>query len=85
LIDLPRLADGKAVDPGETGEFGKELLRFISALGLDAKIIHSLGKFDFSGTSHFGFVHSMSVFTRSNPGYPNTWTVAVLTPVQTGN
>ena len=47
------------MDPGEASEFGKELLRFLTAMGLPAKLIKSLSKFDFSRTSHLRFVHTM--------------------------
>jgi hypothetical protein len=42
-------------------EFGKELLYFIQAMGLDPKVVASMNKFDFSRTAQLGFVHSMSV------------------------
>jgi hypothetical protein len=50
------------VDPGGTSEFGKELLRFVTAMGLASKVVQSLSHFDFTRTSHIGFIHSMSIF-----------------------
>jgi hypothetical protein len=60
LIDLPRLEEDEVVDP-EISEFGKELLRFVRAMGLDSKVADSMRRFDFSRTSHLRLVHSMSV------------------------
>ena len=61
MIDLPRLPEGKPSD-GKLTEFAKELFHFVQAMGLDEKLISSLRKFDFSRTSHLGFVHSMLVY-----------------------
>jgi hypothetical protein len=66
LIDLPRLPEGEATDPGETSEFGKELLHFATAMGLPSKLLKSISKFDFSRTSHVRFVHTMSVVTSDS-------------------
>ncbi|KAK1721672.1 ubiquitin interaction domain-containing protein [Colletotrichum lupini] len=55
LIDLPRLNG----PPIETS-FGTELRRFLRALGLDDKLVKSLDNYDFSETSRYGFVHSIS-------------------------
>ncbi|KAI3530544.1 ubiquitin interaction domain-containing protein [Colletotrichum abscissum] len=57
LIDLPRLNG----PPIETS-FGTELRRFLRALGLDDKLVKSLDNYDFSETSRYGFVHSMSLW-----------------------
>lgn len=88
MIDLPRLAEDKVVDPGNTGLFGKELLRFLRAMGLDAKVVKSLNRFDFSRTAHIGFVHTMSVFNSDFTDIEelsNLWAAVVLTLVKTGS
>lgn len=56
LIDLPRL-NGPTIET----LFGTELRRFLKALGLDEKLVKSLDNYDFSETSRYGFIHSMSV------------------------
>ncbi|KAG0648405.1 hypothetical protein D0Z07_5479 [Hyphodiscus hymeniophilus] len=66
LIDLPRLSKGRKVDPSETSDFGSQLMSFVRAMGLDPKIVESMSHFDFSRTSHLGFVHSMSVITSNS-------------------
>jgi hypothetical protein len=62
---------GKVADPCETSEFGKELLRFVRAMGLDAKVVSSMSRFDFSRTSHIRLVHSMLVFTTDSAEIEN--------------
>ncbi|KFZ20192.1 hypothetical protein V502_03291 [Pseudogymnoascus sp. VKM F-4520 (FW-2644)] len=59
LIDLPRLADNRIVAVESLTPFGRELRRFLHALGLDAKITDSLLKFDFSQTADLAFVYSI--------------------------
>ncbi|KAI9782798.1 MAG: hypothetical protein M1816_001708 [Peltula sp. TS41687] len=62
LVDLPRL---KTVDQSdkETREnltlFGKELIYFLEAMGLDQDIIKGVLKFDFAGTDGIAFVHTI--------------------------
>lgn len=41
--------------------FGKELLHYLKALGLEESVTRSVRKFDFSRTSHLAFIHTMSV------------------------
>ncbi|KAL2879607.1 hypothetical protein SGCOL_004936 [Colletotrichum sp. CLE4] len=55
LIDLPRLNG----PPFET-PFGTELRRFLRALGLDEKLVKSLDNYDFSETSRYSFIHTIS-------------------------
>ncbi|KXH63020.1 ubiquitin interaction domain-containing protein [Colletotrichum salicis] len=55
LIDLPRLNG-----PSFETSFGIELRRFLGALGLDEKLVKSLDNYDFSETSRYGFIHSIS-------------------------
>lgn len=61
LIDIPRL-DGQ-ITPSPTSEtrFSKDLCRFLSAAGVDDKMINSLSRYDFSATADVGFVYTMSV------------------------
>ncbi|TVY28988.1 Tyrosyl-DNA phosphodiesterase [Lachnellula hyalina] len=59
LIDLPRNPDGELTELGKLTHFATELIYFLTALGLDQKIIDSMRKFDFSRTAHLGFVHSI--------------------------
>ncbi|KAG7051500.1 ubiquitin interaction domain-containing protein, partial [Colletotrichum scovillei] len=57
LIDLPRI-NGPLIETS----FGTELRRFLRALGLDDKLVKSLDNYDFSETSRYGFIHSMSLW-----------------------
>ncbi len=59
LIDLPRRADGIVGDKNDLTIFGKELMRFLEAQKVGQNIIDGVLKFDFSGTKHIAFVHSM--------------------------
>ncbi|GKT43795.1 uncharacterized protein ColSpa_03976 [Colletotrichum spaethianum] len=45
--------------PAET-LFGTELRRFLRALGLDEKLVKSLDNYNFSETSRYGFIHSIT-------------------------
>ncbi|KAI8298522.1 Tyrosyl-DNA phosphodiesterase 1 [Colletotrichum sp. SAR11_59] len=58
LIDLPRFETQQTTAGTET-LFGKELRRFLTALGIGEKLVKSLDNYDFSETSRYGFVHSM--------------------------
>ena len=58
LIDLPRHPEHVLPKQLETS-FGKELVSFLEAQKVTQNVIDGLGKFDFSGTSGFAFVHSM--------------------------
>ncbi|CZR59989.1 uncharacterized protein PAC_09884 [Phialocephala subalpina] len=57
LIDLPKLPAGESAEL--TTQFGIELSYFLTALGMDQKIVDSLRKFDFSNTADIGFVHTI--------------------------
>ncbi|TVY39670.1 Tyrosyl-DNA phosphodiesterase [Lachnellula subtilissima] len=59
LIDLPRNPDGELTELDKLTHFATELIHFLTALGLDQKIIDSMRKFDFSRTANLGFVHSI--------------------------
>lgn len=62
LIDLPRLADA-GLNNQEAKErltfFGKELLHFLEAMGLQEDVIRGVLNFDFSATKGLAFVHTM--------------------------
>ncbi|EQB49834.1 ubiquitin interaction domain-containing protein [Colletotrichum gloeosporioides Cg-14] len=58
LIDLPRFETQQTTASTET-LFGKELRRFLTALGIGEKLVKSLDNYDFSETSRYGFVHTM--------------------------
>ncbi|TDZ19102.1 hypothetical protein Cob_v008024 [Colletotrichum orbiculare MAFF 240422] len=60
LIDLPRLNDTQGIAPPVETPFGTELRYFLRALGLDEKLVKSLDNYDFSETSRYGFVHTIS-------------------------
>ncbi|TAQ85645.1 hypothetical protein B7494_g6030 [Chlorociboria aeruginascens] len=59
LIDLPRLPGGQLTSPDQLTKFGKDLIYFVKAMGLEEAAINSIYKFDFSRTSHLAFVHSI--------------------------
>lgn len=59
LIDLPRLTDGLQVHPQDMTFFGRELIHFIRAMGLQEDVIRSVYNFDFSATDGLAFVHTI--------------------------
>lgn len=59
MIDLPRLPEGTTVSYTELTTFGKELLYFLKALGMDQTTMNSILKFDFTQTKDLAFVHSI--------------------------
>ena len=59
MIDLPRLSEAQRAAPPELTFFGKELLNFMEAMGLQKDAIAGVQKFDYSGTKHLAFVHTM--------------------------
>jgi hypothetical protein len=56
LIDLPRLSDSAKHKPTM---FSNDLCHFLSASGVDDKMVSSLHNYDFSETAHLGFVYTM--------------------------
>ncbi|KAH0426867.1 tyrosyl-dna phosphodiesterase domain-containing protein [Colletotrichum camelliae] len=60
LIDLPRLEKTQQTAASTETLFGKELRRFLTALGIGEKLVRSLDNYDFSETSRYGFVHTIS-------------------------
>lgn len=69
LIDLPRLPDTKSTPPKPLTTFGKDLVYFLEAQGLESSIIQSLSKFDFSRTTDLAFVHTIGG-THRGPDEP---------------
>lgn len=72
LIDLPRLAakHGPVLTP-----FGKELIRFLTAMQLDSDVLDGLKNFDFTETANIAFVHTIGGShlghdAVSSTGYP---------------
>ncbi|TVY80638.1 Tyrosyl-DNA phosphodiesterase [Lachnellula suecica] len=59
LIDLPRNPDGKLTELGGLTHFGQELIHFVTAMGIDQKIVDGLRRFDYSRTANLAFVHSI--------------------------
>ncbi|KAH8600886.1 tyrosyl-DNA phosphodiesterase-domain-containing protein [Bisporella sp. PMI_857] len=59
IIDLPRLSEGIVANSDQLTNFGKELLYFLQAMGLEKRVVDSILKFDFSRTSNLAFVHSI--------------------------
>ena len=61
IIDLPRLPQTQTQSPNasELTFFGRELIYFLQAQGLDPSVIQSLHKFDFSATKDLAFVHTI--------------------------
>ena len=59
MVDLPRLSDHRRLAKDELTAFGRELVRFLAAKGLDTNIIDSVCGFDFSGTKDIAFVHTI--------------------------
>ncbi|KAL8958015.1 MAG: hypothetical protein Q9183_005919 [Haloplaca sp. 2 TL-2023] len=59
VIDLPRLPDNSRKESQEMTDFGKDLIYFLNAMGLEKSIINSLHHFDFSATEDLAFVHSI--------------------------
>ncbi|KAK0711148.1 tyrosyl-DNA phosphodiesterase-domain-containing protein [Lasiosphaeris hirsuta] len=60
IIDLPKFETLEQSEAQELPVFGEDLLYFLTAQGLDGKLIDSLRKYDFSETSRYGFVHSIA-------------------------
>lgn len=60
LIDLPRLPEGQQGQMNATqNDFSKELLRYVTAMGLDVDVISGLLNFDFSGANDIRFIHTI--------------------------
>ena len=59
VVDLPRLSEGKRVKLEDMTDFGRELIYFVAAMGLQKEIVESLYAFDFSATNGLAFVHTI--------------------------
>ncbi len=59
IIDLPKFDDPHRRASSKLTAFGEDLSYFLTAQGMDEKLVNSLGNYDFSETSRYGFVHTM--------------------------
>ncbi|KAL6719708.1 hypothetical protein ACLMJK_001629 [Lecanora helva] len=59
LVDLPRQPPGKRTEIHHLTEFGKELVYFCKAMGLESSIVESISNFDFTNTKNLAFVHTI--------------------------
>ena len=69
LIDLPRLPGSQRTTKEELTFFGRELIYFLEAMGLERSIIESVYCFDFTATKDIAFVHTIGG-THSGEGDP---------------
>ena len=57
LVDLPRLP---AASPAQDLTFfGREMMYFLRAMELQPDVVEAVAKFDFAGTKHLAFVHTI--------------------------
>ena len=59
LIDLPRLEKNETTAVDDMTFFEKELIHFLTAMGLQQEIIYSVHNFNFSTTKDYAFVHTI--------------------------
>ena len=59
LVDLPRHPKGCRRSPDDMTFFGKELIYFCQAMGLQNDVVNSIYDFDFSATKDVAFVHTI--------------------------
>ena len=60
FIDLPRLVPKPTTSASpKMTNFGKDLIHFLEAMGLDKSIVNSMHHFDFSATQDLAFVHTI--------------------------
>ena len=59
LVDLPRISQKNHTESREPTIFQRELVYFLTAMGLEHSIVDSVSDFDFSGTKGLAFVHSI--------------------------
>lgn len=74
LIDLPRKPDDQHTPITELTAFGKDLIYFLQAMGLEDTVVQSVHKYDFSKTKDLAFVHTIGGAhvgdeARSRTGY----------------
>ncbi|KAL8907861.1 MAG: hypothetical protein Q9171_005686 [Xanthocarpia ochracea] len=73
LIDLPRLSiDTTTAAVHQMTNFGKELVYFLQAMGLEQSIIDSMHRFDFSTTKDLAFVHTIGGAHSSEDSWRRT-------------
>ena len=59
LVDLPRCPKGHTTVLDDLTFFGKELVYFCQAMGLQTDVVNSIYDFDFSATKDLAFVHTI--------------------------
>lgn len=59
LIDLPRLPGSQRTTKEDLTFFGRELIYFLEAMGLERSIVESVYNFDFTATNDIAFVHTI--------------------------
>ena len=59
IIDLPRLEGHRTAIAEDMTFFGKELIHFLQAMGLQQDIVRSVYNFDFTATKGYAFVHTI--------------------------
>lgn len=59
LIDLPRLPGGQRTTKEDLTFFGRELIYFLEAMGLERSTVDSVYNFDFTATKEIAFVHTI--------------------------
>ena len=59
LIDLPRLPESQRTTTESMTFFGRELIHFLKAMGLEHSIINSIYNFDFTATKDLAFIHTI--------------------------
>lgn len=59
IIDLPRLEEHRTAIVENMTFFGKELIHFLQAMGLQQDIVRSVYGFDFTATKSYAFVHTI--------------------------
>ncbi len=69
LIDLPRLPGSQRTTKEDLTFFGRELIYFLEAMGLERSIVESLYNFDFRATKDIAFVHTIGG-THAGEGEP---------------
>ena len=72
LIDLPRLPNDGHVSTNKLTTFGKDLIYFLQAMGLEESVIQSVQKFDFSKTNDLAFVHTIGGAHTNNESWRRT-------------
>lgn len=59
VIDLPRLEGNRSARAEDMTFFGRELIYFLQAMGLQQEIVGSVYNFDFTATKDYAFVHTI--------------------------